>query len=228
MWKTEQKSPSPKVQAGNQRTGFWQRIGDYMTLKKGEILAYPGEIPLYCYYIKTGRVIAYTVSELGMEQVFFVFEPGSTILEQYLLAGRKCRLYYKASEKTTVRKISGKQLTTAMKGNESLTMDVIESVTNFGDIALERMLLEKQGNAAVKICDVFIDMAANFGEEECDGRMVITQKISQDMISKLAGVHRVTVVREMKKMKELGILKQEDGLYILPDLAVIQRYRNEQ
>jgi hypothetical protein len=29
-------------------------------------------------------------------------------------------------------------------------------------------------------------------------------------------------------MKELGILKQEDGLYILPDLAMIQKYRNEQ
>lgn len=63
---------------------------------------------------------------------------------------------------------------------------------------------------------------------EKDGRMVIDLKMSQELLAQLAGLHRITVVREMKKMQERNLVAKQMRWYVIPNVMKLTEYRNEQ
>ena len=62
-------------------------------------------------------------------------------------------------------------------------------------------------------------MADLFGEP-VDGRILLNMKIRQEVIGKMTGLHRVTVVRELNKLKDCRLLFMEDGNYWIPNMAL--------
>lgn len=58
--------------------------------------------------------------------------------------------------------------------------------------------------------------------------MVIDLKMSQELLAQLAGLHRITVVREMKKMQERNLVAKQMRWYVIPNVMKLTEYRNEQ
>lgn len=73
----------------------------------------------------------------------------------------------------------------------------------------------------------YSDRAGTYGVEK-DGRMVIDLKMSQELLAQLAGLHRITVVREMKKMQERNLVAKQMRWYVIPNVMKLTEYRNEQ
>ena len=68
-------------------------------------------------------------------------------------------------------------------------------------------------------------MADLFGEP-VDGRILLNMKIRQEVIGKMTGLHRVTVVRELNKLKECRLLSMEDGNYWIPNMEKLLQFRD--
>ena len=85
----------------------------------------------------------------------------------------------------------------------------------------------ENGNAASRLSHLLLKLAGTYGVEK-DGRMVIDLKMSQELLAQLAGLHRITVVREMKKMQERNLVAKQMRWYVIPNVMKLTEYRNEQ
>lgn len=216
----------PRFLLSEQNAFHFQKMGETVQFRPEQMLAVPGCYPRYCYFIRSGRVIAGTVGG-GSEdkRILLSFEQNTLLLEQYLLTGKRCDLYYKAVEKTTAQMISYHDLTYAMKADFSVTLDVLNAISDLGALAHQRQRNESSTDARQKVCNQFLDFILAFGEE-MDGKIVLGEKLTQEKIGMLAGLHRITVSREIKKLKERGILNQNDGFYSISDIQDLIDYRD--
>ena len=216
----------PSFISSRQSAWFFQRLGEPVEFRADQLIAMPGMYPQYCYFLKTGRVIAGIVSSANRQRLMLSFEDGSLLLEQYQLTGKPCDLYYRAVSPCTAQMISYHDLTQAMKADFSVTLDVLNAISDLGAMSLSQRMFENSADATMKICSQFLDFALAFGEEE-DGEIVITEKLTQDKIGALSGLHRVTVSKELKALRERGLIRMVDGYYRISSLAALMDYCDE-
>ena len=209
----------PSFISSRQNAWFFQRLGEPVEFRADQLIAMPGMYPQYSYFLKTGRVIAGIVSSANRQRLMLSFEDGSLLLEQYQLNSR-------AVSDCTAQMISYHDLMQAMKADFSVTLDVLNAISDLGAMSLAQRMFETSADATMKICSQFLDFALAFGEEE-DGEIVITEKLTQDKIGALSGLHRVTVSKELKTLRELGLVRMVDGYYRISSLAALMDYCDE-
>lgn len=209
----------------SQNAFYFSKMGEPVQLRPEQMLAVPGSYPRYCYFVQSGQVIAGTSDTAGNKRILLSFEENTLLLEQYLLTGKPCDLYYKAVERTTARMISYHDLTQAMKTDFSVTLDVINAISELGALAHQRQRSENEHSARQKVCDQLLDFALVYGVQ-AEGRVRIEEKVTHERIGLLTGLHRITVTREIKRLREQGILSQEEGLYVISSLEELVRYRD--
>lgn len=205
----------------------WKRIGENILIKSKEILAIPSIVPSYCYYIQAGKVAAYSENDSGLKHVYYLYHEGEVVFAQELLRGKECKMFFETLGTVKARKITKYQLMDALKEDILMYEDVLDAAMDFCDRILDNKLNEHQGNAASRLSNLFLNLAESYGVEE-DGNIVIHQKISQDFLGQLAGLHRITVVREIKKMQEKRLLYRKMPWYVIPDMNELMKYRNQQ
>ncbi len=214
-----------KYQQGKQNNYYLKQLGQRVECKSGKILARPGEILSHCFFIRTGRVAAFATTSAGNERLLYSFEADNLILAQYVISGKPCSLHYRAIIPTVAQMISLNELTQAMCSCHAVTLDVIDAISEYSEIAIQRLINDLEPKAGARIAGQFIDLADVFGVV-CGDKIMIAEKITQDMIASLVGLHRVTVAKEMKKLKDCGILSQKEGNYFISDLKALIAYRN--
>lgn len=203
----------------------FSKMGEPVELRKDQIIAVPGNYPQYCYFITEGQVIAGTSDSIEHKRILLSFEENTLLLEQYLLTGKPSDLYYKAIKPSRARLISYHDLTQAMKLDFTLTLDVINAISELGALAHQRQRSECEDSACRKVCNQLVDFALMYGTE-MKGRIHIGERFTQKRIGELTGLHRITVTKEMKKLREAGILLQEEGFYIIASLDELLRFRD--
>ena len=98
-------------------------------------------------------------------------------------------------------------------------------MNGFNETILRRVASDLHETASVKICNLLIDMAELYGEETGTGTL-LNVKVKQEVVGRLTGLHRVTVVRELNKLKEQNLLVLQDGKYLIPDGEKLIQYRD--
>lgn len=209
----------------SQNANYYRRSGETVKIKAGTVIAYPGELPRYCYFIRSGRVFAGIIDRNGDERILFSLEKDTIFLEQYLLTGSCCSMFFEADTDVVAQRITYPELVQGMKSRFSITLDMIHAMNGFTETVLRRVASDLNETAAVKICELLIDMAELFGEQTDDG-IQLNVKIKQEVLGKLTGLHRITVVRELNRLKEDGLLCTQDGRYLIPDLHKLIQYRD--
>lgn len=191
----------PGFISSRQNAWFFQRLGEPVEFRADQLIAIPGSYPRYSYFMKTGRVIAGIVNSAENQRLMLSFEEGSLLLEQYQLTGKPCDLYYRAVTDCTAQMISYHDITQAMKADFSVTLDILNAISDLGAMSLQQRMFETEADATEKVCGQFLDFALAFGEED-GGEIVITERLTQEKIGALSGLHRVTVARELKKLRD--------------------------
>jgi CRP/FNR family transcriptional regulator len=79
-------------------------------------------------------------------------------------------------------------------------------------------------NATWKVCNLLLIFADRFGVIY-DGKVLIREKISQQMLSNLLGINRITVVRVIKDLKNEALLEQIDGFYCIRSVERLKKYQ---
>lgn len=60
-----------------------------------------------------------------------------------------------------------------------------------------------------------------------DGKILIKEKLSQQMLANLLGVNRITMVRTIKELREMGLVEQVNGFYCIRDQQKIQAFMEQ-
>lgn len=203
-----------------------EKLGKSKKVPAGTIIFSPGDNPDYCYYIKSGTVVGYEVTRNGAERDFNVMLKNSLVCESYMLLNAPIEIYFKASSETELVRIYRDDLTRAMKEDFELNMVVMCSISYKFLSAMDEIRQTCTYNATWRICNMLLIFADQYGEDY-DGKIIIRQKISQQLLSNLLGINRITTVRIIKNLKYLGLIEQVNGLYCIRSKDKLREYQDE-
>lgn len=203
-----------------------EKLGECKTFEKNTILVRQQEKPSYCFVVKKGKVAAIEFTPEGEEIVFNVNEANSVILEEDVLFGWESQVEFKVIRKAELVCIKRADLMNAIMSDPEVAMDIIQSVSTKFLAAMEQVRNMSYRNSEWRICDLLLIYAEFYGVEY-DGKILIREKISQQVMSNLLGINRITTVRGIKKLKDMGLLEQINGLYCIRDIERLKRHQRQ-
>lgn len=191
----------------------------------GEVMDVPKDYVLYslgdsrlpdCYILKNGLVKAFHISAFGDEQIYNFFRSGSL-------------LFHLTTVLDTVPDLSF--VTTAPSRLVRVPRRVIQGFlqsdlrfTNLMLIDAERALLQtprrmreaETYSVEWKICNMLLTYARRSGVEY-DGKILIKERISQQLMAGMLKVSRITVARTIKELKDLSLIENINGFICIRD-----------
>lgn len=201
-----------------------EKLGVEHQLPKNEMLVEAGQVPKYCYIVKTGRVVCYEFSVSGEERIYNFNENNSLLLESYLLFDTVVPVNFKTLLPSKIIFIDKDTLVRAITEDSQLCMDIMQSMHLKFHSSMEQIRHTNFHNASWKICDLLLMFADCYGVEY-DGKILIKEKISQQLISNFLGLNRVTVVRAIKELKDMALIEQVNGYYCIRDVKKLKKHQ---
>lgn len=201
------------------------RLGKSISVPADTVLAKAGTVSEYCYLLQSGRVVSYEYSKNGDERIYAFMEGNSLILEDSALFRKACPVSFKTTRHCRMIRIAGDTLRNAVYTDPDLAMDLLQSLSDKFLSAMEEIRQMSSCSAAWKVCNLLLVFAANYGVPY-DGKTLIEEKISQQLISNLLGINRITTVRTMKDLKAMGLIEQINGYYCIRDTEALKRHMN--
>lgn len=201
-----------------------EKLGEERQVPKDHMLVEAGEIPKYCYIVKTGRVVCYEFSVGGEERIYNFNENNSLLLESYVLFDTVVPVNFKTTLPSKIVYIDKETLVKAISSDPQICMDVMQSMHLKFNSSMEQIRHANFHNASWKICDLLLMFAECYGVEY-DGKVLIKEKISQQLLSNLLGINRVTTVRAIKELKDMALIEQVNGYYCIRDIDKLKRHQ---
>jgi CRP/FNR family transcriptional regulator, cyclic AMP receptor protein len=182
-------------------------------LRAREILFHAGDEGDGCYLIREGAVKASVVSLDGQERLLAILGEGAMIGELALVddeprsatvtALRQCRLLHLttaaffrlADANPMIYRLALRLLAQRLRGTN-------ESVVAQGSVTV-------QG----RVARAFASLAEGLGDVQANGRILLTQRVTQSDIAGMAGVARENASRAINDLLRGGVLGRIKGFY---------------
>ena len=190
--------------------------------KKGQILVLPGEMAEHAYLLVDGRLKLYDLSYRGDQIIIDMFQSPSFFPLPLIMNHSLSFLIHEADTDIVVRQAPVDATLDFLNANPPVVMDLLSVLYKKFDDALRRMVRLMDGSAKVRLASEIIVACHQMGERTSDGAYQID--ISQMILGARIGLVRETVGREMKSLKEKGLVEVKRSSIVVPDLEALEMY----
>ncbi len=198
------------------------REGPLKYFSKGEILVHGNEEPSGVYLIQSGYVKAYSISQLGQQNLLLIHGANEIMPLPWALDGpQKVGIYYEAMSAVSVLRTSKDKLRTAMGLNSWLTEQVLRQLVDTFTVYALRIQNLGYRSPRERIISCLLDLAERFGEKS-HGIIKITVPITHQDIADSISMSRETASRALESLFEQHLLSQEDRLFMVLDEEKLQ------
>jgi len=151
----------------------------------------------------------------------------SLFLETNLLFDQPSPVGFRTMDTVEVIRIKKRELLQAAKINAKISFALFESASDKFFSAMKQVCLVKKYNINWKISDLFLSFADYYGVPYGE-KVLIQEKFSQQMVADMLGINRITAVRAIKHLKDIGCLEQSKGRYYIVNVEKLKVYRDDQ
>ncbi len=194
-------------------------------LEKKDILAAPGDKIDQCYLIEKGMIIAYELCG-GNRRIFDCYEKNTLVFCEHALIERPACMFYEALEPVSMYSIRMSFVKKLLINDPKFANCFLTQVTR--NLLVTQDLFRKTitHSARWRVCD-FLLVFAERASETIDGKIVLNQRISQQLLADMLYMNRITVLREVHALEEMGLFRMKNGHFEIPDLNLLRKYRDE-
>lgn len=191
-------------------------------VKKGANVLFQGEIPRKAMIVRDGFVRAYTITSSGDERVVAIYGKGDILPLSWILGETTNALfYYDAITETRLMTFSKEDFHSVLE-DPACMRAVLRFVGNQYTALLLRITGLEQSRAVEKIGFTLYYLLFRYGVEKSTGVYVIELKLSQLMISNLVGLTRESSTKNLKVLKDKGIISYTSSTYTVDKLKLEQ------
>lgn len=187
--------------------------------KKGEILVRADDNPQGVFYLKSGTVKEYVISKKGEELIVNIFKPVSFFPMSWAMNSTPNKYFFEAVTDIEVFRVPQEKTVAFVKENSDILYDLLSRVYKGTDGLLLRMAYLMSGNAYDRLVTELIIHGKRFGKK--DGEK-IEVSISEKELAAQSGMTRETVSREIKLLKNKGLVTFEKNTLIIKDLDKLE------
>ena len=196
---------------------IFSTMGARIAVPKNQIIHLAGDTPTHCYYIQSGRIMAYEYTSSGEEHIYNVNDAGTLLFESAIILDRSVSLSFKTIAPSVLIKISKETLLQEITANPKVAFCLLQSLSEKFTQVNEQIREASGHDAGWRVANLLITFAHRYGVDY-DGKILIKDKISQQLIANLLRINRITVIRTMKELKDLGFVESINGFYCIRDL----------
>ncbi|AHF11406.1 Crp/Fnr family transcriptional regulator [Dehalobacter restrictus] len=197
----------------NVRT-YFEKNGDLRFLKKGETLSNP-ETPIEgIHYIIKGNVDVFFMSSDGRKKTIGIEIPGCLLGDVGTFEEELQPVYYKALTQLETCFISKSDVKILLDNYPCIRDYILRSLSSKVMMLVGQLSQSCFSNAETKVGKLLLQFAYYFGINSNQNELrLIHFPISQQFVSDLAGINRVTVAKILANFKEEGLIERVEGMY---------------
>lgn len=189
--------------------------------KKGEILVHADDAPPGIFYLKEGIVKQYTISKKGDELVLNIFKPISFFPMSWAINNTPNEYFYEALVDVEVYRAPREKTITFIKQESSVLYDLMSRVYSGTDGMMKRMAYLMSGNAYARLITELLIHVRRFGNT-IEHKKLIELRISENDLAAQSGMSRETVSRELKILKDKGLVTFNKQILTIKDLDELE------
>jgi CRP-like cAMP-binding protein len=191
-------------------------------IAKGTMLFQKGEPGDALYIIKSGKVKIYLSSHLGEEIILAIFSHGDFLGEISLLDGRPRSAHAVAMEDTDILTLSREDFSRCLKESREAMGIIINSLCQrlrkTDDLLEDTCFLKITNRFAKKL----VKLAHDYGHSVGQG-VRIDLTLTQKDLAAMIGATRESVNKQMKILREKGMVMMEGHLIYITDMARLKK-----
>lgn len=192
------------------------------TYKKGEILIRADDDPSGIFYMIEGIVKEYAISQKGDEIVVNLFKKESFFPMSWAMNKTPNKYFFEAMTVVHAQKAPEEKVLDFVKKNPAVLYDLLCRVYRGTDGILTRMLYLMSGDAYKRIIIELLIHEKRFGVHQHDTKNTSMLRMSEKDLATQSGMSRETVSREIKKLKEKGLVTYEKKILLIPDVRKLK------
>jgi CRP-like cAMP-binding protein len=190
--------------------------------RKNEVLVRSDENPAGVYYLKEGLVKCYVLSKKGDEIVLNIFKPLSFFPMSWAINDTENIFYYEALTPIEVWLAPKTEVIQLIKKEHDVLYKLLSRVFIGTDGLLLRLAHLKSGNAYARLLSEILISSKRFGRKN-KKTGAIYLKIREKDFARQAGMTRETVSRELKILKNTGIVTYTKNLLKVNNIDLLQK-----
>lgn len=192
----------------------------HLTFKKGEILIRADDEPAGIFYLKSGIVRQYAISKEGEEQTLTIYKPISYFPMMWAINGTENAYYFEALTEVETYRAPKDAVIEFIKTEPDVLYDLTSRIYSGMHGLLSRMEYLLFNSAYNKILFTLINNVNRFGEKQTNGEIYI--HMTHKDIAAFSGLTKETISREIKKLEEKGLVKNQNQLLILQSIKTLE------
>lgn len=199
---------------------LYEFFSHYTCLKyeKNERIIRENESPSGVYFLKSGVVRLYLISDEGNE-LTVIMQPEATIFPlRWALDGSPNIYNYQAMMPSEVFRSPREAFLTFLKENPDVSVALLTQQMFDFSALVYRMQHIVFGNAQAKVASIVLTAAKRFGQPNAEGGISILVPLTHQQIADSAGITRETASLEMKKLKDSGIITYKGRTIAINDV----------
>lgn len=187
--------------------------------KKGEILIRADDNPPGVFYLKEGYVKEYAISRKGDELVINIFKPITFFPMSWAVNNTVNEYFYEAITDVSIWRAPREEVIAFIKSDPDVLYNLMSRVFKGTDGMLTRMTYLMSGNAYDRLITELLIYAKRFGKKIDDA---VEIDVSEKNLAAQSGMTRETVSREMKILKEKGMVVFNKNKFFITDLQKLE------
>lgn len=187
---------------------------------KGQMLVHAGENPPGIFYILSGQVRQYDISDQGNEVVVNVFKEPAFFPMSWATTGTPNRYFFAAATDLTVHIAPAAKTVAFLKGHPDVTFDLLTRLYS-GVEGLQRRMAHLMGGSAQTRVTFELGVAGKrFGMMQPDGSCKLD--INEEELARRSGMTRETINRELSALKRQELIAVDHGHIVITSLARLE------
>jgi len=198
------------------------RQGTLQTFSKGEQILRGDTKPTGVFWIDSGYVKVYSITDSGQENVHSIYGPGAIFPIVWVITGKLRPVFYEALGPVCIYRCNREQFLAYLDQDIAACKDVLRVAVEMFNNYADRVDNLEQTLSSSRIIHRLIRLAEQHGEKQEKG-ILIKPPLKHHDIANSANCSRETVSRELARLEKKGLVSYKEQHIFIPDLQLLSK-----
>ncbi|KTB49338.1 Crp/Fnr family transcriptional regulator [Dehalogenimonas alkenigignens] len=213
------------VQAAEKLKAFFSQHR-YLQYNKGELLLRAEDDPSGVYYLHEGVVDQYVISEKGDEFIVAFYEPVAVFPLAWAINGSPNIFFYEALTASGLFRAPKAEFLKFIENEPQVILALLRMEISHTDELLSRTVYLTEGSVHSKLITVLLTGVKRFGKKTGANSATLEFKITETKLASTIGTTPETISRELKLLKESGLIQFNKNILTINDIAKLEKERS--
>lgn len=194
-----------------------------ISFQKKQILLGPQDHPGVFYYLESGSVRSYSITEWGEEKLGVIYRPGEIFPLLYIFDRKPLTRTYEALEQISVRKCRVDDFVTFVQDSRDALIELASNAADLMSVFSDRIDVLEYTKAYARTIAFLLHCAKRFGVPQKNGTgCLIDVPISHRDIASGIATARETATRELQKLERKKLISHHRNLIVITDIKLLE------